>query len=69
MVTRSAKRRVEQDAVVACENSQEPSGKVAKDQPVPPGAQQPTADCEVLALQAPTEVTSCDRLPQNQKGR
>ena len=60
VVTRSAKRRAEQDAVVACENNHELSGKVAKDQPVLPGAQQPTADCEVLALGTPPEVTSCD---------
>ena len=57
MVTRSARRRTEQDAVVACENSQAPSGKVAKDQPVPSGAEQPTADCEVLAPETPTDIT------------
>ena len=54
---RSAKRKSEQDAVVSCEISQEPMGKMSRDQPVTPGAEQPTADREILEPRTPTEVT------------
>ena len=40
---------------VACKNSPQPSGNVAKDQLITQGADQPTTDREVSVTQTPTE--------------
>ena len=39
---------------------------MAKDQPVPPGAEQPTADCEVLAPETDITVTQTPTEPERE---